>query len=89
MIAFARSLLSPIPFRKGQLVEVLTAPEIAVTLDADGALDGLPFMPEMVAFCGRRMRVHRRADKTCVEGLGMRSLAHRILGGGALRWRFA
>jgi hypothetical protein len=48
--------------------------EIAATLDASGRLDGLPFMPEMAGYCGRRFRIHRRADKTCVEGFGLRRM---------------
>jgi hypothetical protein len=50
-------------------VEVVVAPpeEILATLDADGTLDGLPFMPEMLSYCGRRFRVGRRIEKTCVE----------------------
>ncbi|HVW84082.1 MAG TPA: hypothetical protein VHB50_05360, partial [Bryobacteraceae bacterium] len=48
------------PWRNGEWVEVKSAPEIARTLDADGALDGLPFMPEMLGHCGRRYRVIRR-----------------------------
>ena len=35
-----------------------------------GASDGLPFMPEMLEHCGRRLRVSRRAEKTCVEIAG-------------------
>ena len=31
----------------------------------NGELDGLPFMPEMLAFCGQSLRVAKRADKTC------------------------
>jgi len=54
--------------RPGQLVEVLGAAEIAKTLDAEGKLDGLPFMPEMVEFCGRQFRVSKRADSTCALG---------------------
>ncbi len=62
-------------FLAGELVEVLSAAEIAATLDMDGRLDGMPFMPEMLAFCGRKLKVSRRADKTCVEGFdGMRGL---------------
>jgi hypothetical protein len=34
-------------------------------LDSDGTLDGLQFMPEMEAWCGRVFRVSHRADKTC------------------------
>ena len=41
--------------------------EIAETLDENGALDGLPFMPEMLEHCGKRYRVLRRAGKACVE----------------------
>ena len=51
--------------RCGELVEVRSEEEILATLNADGDLEGLPLMPEMLSFCGRRLRVHRRADKTC------------------------
>jgi hypothetical protein len=61
-------------FRRGDTVTVRSLAEILATLDADAKLDGLPFMPEMAACCGRSFRVYRRADKTCVEGLGMRSM---------------
>src|SRR5271167_1507559 len=47
------------------LVEVKTPDEILQTLDADGTLDQLPFMPEMVEFCGKRFRVSKRVLKTC------------------------
>jgi hypothetical protein len=53
--------------RAGEWVEVKTQSEVAQTLDADGTLDGLPFMPEMEGYCGRRFRVLRRAEKTCIE----------------------
>lgn len=51
--------------RVGDVVEVRSEQEILATLDHEGRLDGLPFMPEMLPFCGQRFRVHRRADKTC------------------------
>lgn len=51
--------------RVGDLVEVRSAEEILATLDERGELDGLPFMPEMLAFCGRRMSVHKVAHKLC------------------------
>jgi hypothetical protein len=47
------------------MVEVRTEEEILRTLDADGKLDGLPFMPEMLGFCGRQYRVRARAHKAC------------------------
>jgi hypothetical protein len=52
-------------FRPGDLVEVRSPQDILHTLDADGALDHLPFMPEMIEFCGRRFVVARRVVKTC------------------------
>jgi hypothetical protein len=51
--------------RAGEWVEVLPLQEIFETLDGDGSLDGLPFMPEMAQYCGRRFRVFKSAHKTC------------------------
>lgn len=51
--------------RAGDWVWVRTQDEILATLDERGRLDGLPFQPEMFAFCGRRMRVRTVAHKTC------------------------
>jgi hypothetical protein len=49
----------------GDWVEVRTKDEILKTLDANGQLDGMSFMPEMFAHCGARYRVFKRAHKTC------------------------
>ena len=51
--------------RPGDFVEVKTPREILQTLDAEGTLDRLPFMPEMVELCGSRFRVAKRVVKTC------------------------
>jgi hypothetical protein len=51
--------------RRGDFVEVRTPAEILATLDERGALEELPFMPEMAAFCGRRFLVDRRAERIC------------------------
>ena len=51
--------------RVGDWVEVRSREEILRTLDSDGRLEGMPFMPEMFAFCGRRYQVYKRAHKTC------------------------
>lgn len=51
----------------GDWVEVRDPIEIAETLDGDGTLDGLPFMPEMLPYCGQRCRVTRFALKTCMD----------------------
>jgi hypothetical protein len=56
---------SQLGLRPGELVRVKSAQEIFGTLDDQGRLDGLPFMPEMVKFCGRTLPVAQRADKTC------------------------
>lgn len=53
--------------RGGDWVQVKDLEEIVRTLDADGTLDGLPFMPEMVQYCGRQFQLGRRARKTCLE----------------------
>lgn len=55
--------------RPGDLVEVKTPDEIAATLDAAGTVDQLPFMREMVEYCGKRFRVSRRAVKICASGM--------------------
>lgn len=51
--------------RAGDLVEIRSEAEILATLDANGRLDNLPFMPEMLAHCGKRYHVESRSDKTC------------------------
>jgi hypothetical protein len=59
------SIAKVLGLRAGDLVEVRSEREILSTLDSNGKLDGLPFMPEMFQYCGRQVRVYRRADKTC------------------------
>jgi len=54
-----------VSLRVGDVVEVRSREEILATLDAEGTLDGLAFMPEMLAFCGRRLTVRKSAHKTC------------------------
>ena len=66
--------------RAGDWVQVRTKEEILGTLDARGRLDELPFMPEMLAYCGKRMRVGKRAHKTCdpAVGIGGRKMANTV-----------
>jgi hypothetical protein len=52
-------------FRVGDWVEVSGADEVIKTLDSDGCLDSLPFMPEMLRYCGRRFQVIKSAHKPC------------------------
>lgn len=49
----------------GDIVEVRSESEILATLDGNGRLNSMPFMPEMIQYCGKRFRVDKRADKTC------------------------
>jgi hypothetical protein len=49
----------------GDLVEVRSAEEIMATLDERGELENLPFMPEMLKFCGQRLTVDKVAHKLC------------------------
>ena len=51
--------------RVGDIVRVRSKEEILSTLDSDGCLGGLPFMPQMFAYCGERLSVVARAHKTC------------------------
>src|SRR4051812_24212557 len=51
--------------RIGEWGEVRSKDEILRTLDEKGCIAGMPFMPEMFQFCGRRFKVYRIAHKTC------------------------
>jgi hypothetical protein len=66
--------------RAGELVEVRSKEEILATLDEDGKFEGVPFMPEMLQFCGRRLRVYKSAHKTCdfVTNTGSRRLSNAV-----------
>ena len=66
---------------RSDLVEVKSPAEILATLDERGDLEGLPFMPEMAAYCGRRFQVAARADKVCdsVDFTGSRRLPQAVL----------
>jgi hypothetical protein len=59
--------------RIGELVEVRSEREILATLDERGRLDSLPFMPEMLQYCGKRFRVYKLALKACdsISNTGM------------------
>lgn len=57
----------------GDWVEVKSKDEILATLDQNGCLDGMPFMPEMLEYCGQRFQVFKRAHKTCDFSKGMDS----------------
>lgn len=63
------------------MVRVRSRQEILATLDAEGCLDSLPFMPEMLRYCDSTLWVFSVAHKTCdtVEHPGnCRSLRHTV-----------
>jgi hypothetical protein len=66
--------------RVGELVEVRSESEIFATLDEHGELEALPFMPEMLQFCGRRFRVGKLALKLCdtINWSGMHRMDHAV-----------
>jgi hypothetical protein len=51
--------------RPGDAVVLRSPAEILATLDGHGTLEGLPFMPEMLAFYGSVHKVAKRAEKIC------------------------
>ena len=68
-------------FLAGDWVEVRPKAEILATLDEKGAYEKLPFMPEMLAYCGKRFQVTASAHKTCdtinqTGGRRMRDAVH-------------
>ncbi len=69
------------PLQRGDLVEVRPPAEILATLDAKGTVGNLPYMPEMVRFCGKRFTVDRRAEKICdtIKYTGSRRLHDAVL----------
>lgn len=72
--------LTSTKLKAGDLVEVRSKEEILATLDRKGCLDGLPFMLEMFEFCGKQVRVYKRAHKTCdtIDNTGGRWIANAV-----------
>jgi hypothetical protein len=62
--------------RAGELVEVRSEEEILATVDDNGEFDSLPFMPEMLQYCGERFTVYKVAHKLCdtMTATGMRRM---------------
>lgn len=51
--------------KAGDWVEVKRKEEILATLDKNGRLEEMPFMPQMFQYCGQKFKVYKRAHKTC------------------------
>jgi len=66
--------------RVGELVEVRSQAEILATLDENGELDSLPFMPEMLQFCGQQLTVGKVAHKLCdtISRTGMHRMENAV-----------
>ena len=66
--------------RVGEWVEVRSIEQILETLDDRGCLDGLPFMPEMLQYCGKRFRVYKQAHRTCdtIESFAIRRMDNAV-----------
>jgi hypothetical protein len=64
----------------GEIVEVRSPQEILSTLDERGCLDKMPFMPEMLQYCGKQFRVYKVAHKTCdnIKPWNMRQLKNAV-----------
>ena len=64
----------------GEWVEVKSLPEILSTLDANGKLHGLEFLPGMQPFCGQRFKVFKRMATLYQEESGqVRRLKNTVL----------
>jgi hypothetical protein len=75
----APSEVSPaLDLEPGELVRIRSARQIFATLDERGMLDNLPFMPEMVKYCGQTFTVSKRADKTCGPDHGLRRMRNTV-----------
>lgn len=60
--------------KAGDIIEVLPYRQILETLDENAQLDNMPFMPEMIQYCGQRFRVYKRVNYICIDGNGMGAL---------------
>jgi hypothetical protein len=69
------------PLRRGDVVQLRSPSEILATLDATAALDGLPFMPEMLAYFGRTYTVSARVERACdtISKTGARRMRNVVL----------
>ena len=53
------------PLRRGDVVALRSPREILATLDEAASLEGVPFMPEMLGYFGRRFTVTARVERAC------------------------
>jgi len=65
MNAESESIPRTLNLKVGEWVEVRSRPEILSTLDKNGRMEELPFMPQMLEFCGKKLQVHKHVHKLC------------------------
>ncbi len=67
--------------RRDDVVELRSPAEILETLDEDGCLDGVPFMPEMLRFFGGQFTVVARVERACdtVNPINSRRMPNTVL----------
>ena len=67
--------------RKGDIVELRSPAEILATLDHNGCLEGVPFMPEMLQYVGRRYTVTARVERACdtINPVGVKRMPDTVL----------
>jgi len=64
----------------GECIEVKSEEEILKTLDENGKLNGLTYIPAMRDFCGKRFKVFKRMETMYQEESGkVRRLKHTVL----------
>jgi len=59
----APTVPAPLDLQEGERVRVKSLEQIGATLDGEGRCEGLGFMPNQAAFCGREFLVRQRIDR--------------------------
>jgi hypothetical protein len=67
--------------KPGTRVQLRSPAEILASLDQTGSLDGLPFMPELLGFFGRTMRVSANTERLCdtITPIAVRAIPEAVL----------
>jgi len=60
----------PLNLQLGEMVQVRSLAEIAMTLDERGRHKGLYFMPEMEKFCGQEFKIFKKIGTILLESNG-------------------
>lgn len=76
-----RQISKHLGLKAGDWVMVRSKEEILTTLDSNARLEELPFMPQMLTYCGQKLQVRKRAHKVCdtVNETGARKLSNSVV----------